>query len=217
MTPYYADDHVTLYHARWEDVPPDLLRAAVLVTDPPYGIALNPIRSRFSRIEGDRMPFDPKPLLDLGLPSVLFGANHYASRLPDSPGWLVWDKREGITSNLQADVELAWTTVASVARMFSLYWNGGGGKAKEAGQEQGGEPSLHPTQKPVALMRWVLQRCPEGTILDPYAGSGTTLVAAKSLNRKAIGVECVERYCEVAAKRLSQEVLGLVAWQVGRR
>ena len=210
MTPYYTDDHVTLYHARWEDVPADLLRADALVTDPPYGIDLNPVRSRFARIEGDARPFDPAPLLALGLPSVLFGANHFADRLPPSAAWLVWDKREGITTNLQADAELAWSNLGGVVRLRSLYWNGGGGKAKEAGQEPTGG-SYHPTQKPVALMRWVIEKCPPGTILDPYAGSGTTLVAAKSLNRKAIGVECVEAYCEVAARRLSQEVLGLTA------
>ena len=69
----------------------------------------------------------------------------------------------------------------------------------------------HPTQKPLEIMEWIVGIAPPGTVLDPYAGSGTTLVAAKSLNRKAIGVECVERYCEVAANRLRQEVLGLVA------
>lgn len=227
MTPYYADDHVTLYHARWEDVPRDLLRADVLVTDPPYGIGWDvdaegtrsKARKRqgsvaFSPIEGDHTPFDPSTLLSLRLPSVLFGGNHYADRLPASPSWVVWDKRvrEGYVTD-QADCEMAWSNLGGPARMFRYVWGGGGTLAKENGRTIGGELplGLHPTQKPVALMRWVIEKCPPGTILDPYAGSGTTLVAAKSLGRKAIGVECVERYCEVAANRLRQEVLGLTA------
>lgn len=225
MTPYYSDDHVTLYHARWEDVPSDLLRADVLVTDPPYGIGYdvsggtrNWTRKRqgtmFPRIEGDDRPFDPAPLLALGMPSVLFGGNHFASRLPDSPSWMVWWKRHsGMSEMDQADCEMAWTNLGGPARLMHHVWVGGGSLAKENGVAAGRDKPVghHPTQKPVALMRWVIERCPNGTVLDPYAGSGTTLVAAKSLNRKAIGVECVERYCEVAANRLRQEVLGLVA------
>ena len=75
--------------------------------------------------------------------------------------------------------------------------------------EKAGQASAHPTQKPVGLMRWCVART-EGLVLDPYMGSGSTLVAAKSLGRKAIGIEIEERYCEIAATRCSQEVLGLV-------
>ena len=210
MQPYYSDDHVTLYHARWEDVPPDLLRADVLVTDPPYGVALD-TKARwnwlpdFDPIEGDDQPFDPAPLLALGLPTVLFGANHFASRLPDARGWLCWDKatRDGLDLK-QAEVEFGWTNFLARPAMLRHMWSG-------AFRDSERSERYHPSQKPVALLRWVLERCPEGSVLDPYSGSGPTLVAAKSLNRKAIGVECVERYCEVAARRLSQEVLGLVA------
>ena len=209
MTPYYADDHVTLYHARWEDVPPDLLRADVLVTDPPYGIGKDGQHRttgghggrkahRFEGWDSDRPGRSAfRRLLGMTSHQVIWGGNYFADMLPPTMGWLVWDKGQRIN---QSDGELAWTSAQVALRIWT-----------ENRVSLLIEGSEHPTQKPVALMRWVIQKCPPGTILDPYAGSGTTLVAAKSLGRKAIGVECVERYCEVAANRLRQEVLGLVA------
>jgi site-specific DNA-methyltransferase (adenine-specific) len=107
-------------------------------------------------------------------------------------------------ANTQADCEMAWTNLGGPARMFRHYWMG-----MLRASEQG--TAYHPTQKPVALMAWVLSKCPDGTVLDPYAGAGPTLVAAKSMGRRAIGVEMAEHYCERAANRLRQEVLGLIA------
>jgi DNA modification methylase len=115
--------------------------------------------------------------------------------------WLIWDKRNDGTSF--ADCELAWTNQRSAARIFRWRWNG-------MCQEHGGrfkEQRLHPTIKPLALMKWCIGFFPETrSVLDPFMGSGTTLVAAKSLGCKAIGIEMNEKYCEVAAQRLSQEV-----------
>jgi hypothetical protein len=156
-------------------------------------------------IAGDDEPFDPTFLLDLGLPTVLFGANHYADRLPARRGWLVWDKRDGDGPTDQSDAEMAWTNVLSVVRVFSARWRG----AMRQGREQI-EGRQHVNQKPVALMAWVLSLVPAGAVLDPFAGSGSTLVAAKEAGRRAIGIEIEERYCEIAANRCRQEVLGLV-------
>jgi site-specific DNA-methyltransferase (adenine-specific) len=227
VTPYYADDLVTIYHGDCREWMPE---ADVIVTDPPYGIGWDAngggSRSRardrrsdpFAPIIGDDLPFNPTALLSLGRPTVLFGANHYASRLPDSPSWFVWDKRVLMASNDQADCEMAWTNLGGPARIFRLVWNGGGSQMLNQ-RDGGGHPFgiaatvpkvLHPSAKPVSLMRWVIGRCPLGTIIDPYMGSGTTLVAAKSLGRHAIGIEIEERYCETAANRCRQEVLGLV-------
>jgi site-specific DNA-methyltransferase (adenine-specific) len=90
--------------------------------------------------------------------------------------------------------------------MFRREWGGGGTLARENGAKT---RSMHPNQKPIALMRWCIEKCPPGTVLDPYMGSGTTIRAAKDLGRKAIGIEIEERYCEIAAKRLAQGVLDL--------
>ena len=209
MKPYYEDDLVTLYHGDCREWMPE---ADVIVTDPPYGIDWNTegkSRQRgatfdFPRVTGDTEPFDPAFLLALGLPSVLFGANHYADRLPPSPSWFVWDKRVSMGSNDQADCEMAWTNLGGPARVYRQVWNGGAGTT----ENRVGRHRVHPTQKPVELMRWVVLRT-AGTVLDPFMGSGSTLVAAKSLGRRAIGIEIEERYCEIAAHRCSQEVLGL--------
>jgi DNA modification methylase len=208
VKPYYEHAGITIYHGDCREVLQHV-SADVLVTDPPYGIAYKPLRgSNGSKmwgsetVAGDDVPFDPEPLLALGLPSILWGANHYASRLPDSGGWLVWDKtpsgiREGF---IYSHAELAWTSATARVHKFSLNWQGA---------DRAGELFWHPTQKAVTLMEWCLGFVPDGTVLDPFMGSGTTLVAAKNLGRKAIGIEIEERYCEIAAKRLAQEVLPL--------
>ena len=211
MTPYYQDDLVTIYHGDALEVMPDLdLTGFVLVADPPYGIALD-TSSRWDwlpdhqPVTGDGEPFDPAPLLALGLPSVLFGANHYASRLPDSRGWFCWDKatRDGLDLK-QAEVEFGWTNFLSRPKMLRHMWSG-------AYRDSERGTRYHPTQKPVVLLRWVLGWTPPAPVLDPYMGSGPTLVAAKEAGRRAIGIEIEERYCEIAAQRCSQEVLGLTA------
>lgn len=206
---YYQDDLVTIYQG---DCRVWLPEADVIVTDPPYGIAYEHWSNvahgtnRFAHIKvfGDDAPFDPGHLLALGKPTVLFGANHYAERLPSSPGWLIWDKRVGRGPTDQSDAEVAWTNVLRTVRVKSIYWGG----IIRTGREQA-DGRVHVMQKPVALMSWVLGYMPDGVILDPYAGSGSTLVAAKNLGRRAIGVEIEEEYCEIAARRCAQEVLGL--------
>lgn len=155
-------------------------------------------------IAGDEQPFDPAHLL-IAPKVILWGGNHFADKLPASRGWLVWDKRDHGPMMDQSDVELAWTNVLTVARKFTRRWSG----AARGGREQS-EGRLHTNQKPVALMQWCLGFLPPATrILDPYAGSGSTLVAAKELGIRAIGIELEERHCETAAQRLSQQSLDL--------
>ncbi len=220
-TPYYSDDHVTLYHGDCRELVHSL-SFDVVVADPPYGIgwdAANAKRGRsrlaeasdFPDIHGDDEPFDPAPWLALARPMVLFGANHYADRLPPASRWLIWDKLDGLTTTKrdvgfcdQADAELAWTNLGGPARLYSQRWLGMLKAGRDASIKR-----RHPTEKPVELMTWVLVQVPDGVVLDPYMGSGTTPRAAKDLGRRAIGIEIDERYCEIAARRCAQEVLAL--------
>jgi site-specific DNA-methyltransferase (adenine-specific) len=211
MVPYYQDNLVTIYHADSEELIP-AIEADVVITDPPYGIKYSPSQNGKKAwgnktftgktvVKNDDQLFDPSILLgfkDL----ILFGGNYFADKLPPTSEWIVWDKRAGLTSNDFADCELIYTSGKGVARLFTHRWSGA------LRDSERGEPRVHPTQKPVALMKWLIERT-TGLILDPYMGSGTTLVAAKALGRKAIGIEIEERYCDIAATRCSQEVLGL--------
>lgn len=190
-------------------VMPLLGRFDAVVTDSPYGIGFSHgggggKLARSTRLDhmpiiGDERPFDPAPLLALGIPAVLWGGNHFADRLPASQSWLTWDKRCADYSNDQADCEMAWTNLGFPARMFRHVWNGmlRGSESKT--------PRVHPTQKPVALMEWCLGFLPDAkTILDPFMGSGTTLVACQRLGRMGTGVELDPEYYEIACRRVDE-------------
>ena len=216
MTPYYSDDACTIYHGDCREVAPVLGESFTLVTDPPYGMGWNTDTSRFSggtsasvarrgigrtdwgSVHADDSPFNPSPWL--AYPNVvLWGSNHFAARLPVGTT-LVWIKRfDAAFGSFLSDAELAW-----VKGGHGVYCSRDTSMAGEA------RARVHPTQKPLGIMRWSIERAGgERTVLDPFMGSGTTLRAAKDLNRKAIGIEIEERYCEIAASRLAQEVLAL--------
>lgn len=187
----------------------DLPRTLAIISDPPYGVSERCDRKAkgrgnlaecndFPPIYGDSTPFNPWPWVAFKK-CVLFGANHYAPKLPPSPSWIVWDKRGGTGSNDNADCELAWAKDAGPARVVYHYWNG------MLRDSERGEARVHPTQKPVVVMEWIIQRYTDecDTVLDPYAGSGTTLVAAAKLGRHFLGFEISEEYCAIARKRLA--------------
>lgn len=226
MTPYYDDGQCVIYHGDCREIIPGLgftrFKPPLVLTDPPYGIGERTNRREAGRstklarandfppVYGDDGPFNPAHLLDFPR-LVLFGANHYADRLPPSPSWLVWDKLAGMTGrravgfNDNGDAELAWTNLGGPVRLISHRWMGAFRDSERT------EARVHPTQKPVALMAWIIANWTEVSdlVCDPYMGSGPVLRAAKNLGRRAIGIEIEERYCEVAVKRLQQEVLPL--------
>jgi DNA modification methylase len=112
--------------------------------------------------------------------------------------WLVWDKRHPNGTAFLADAEVAWMSGGHGVYIFSKTWQGC----------IRSEPAEHPTQKPIALMAWCIEKARvAGVILDPYMGSGTTLVAAYQAGRQAIGIDIEERYCEIAARRIEDAVL----------
>lgn len=208
MRPVYDQDGIVIYHGDCRDVLPSLTTIPQLVlTDPPYGIALKTDYSTlhgstrtYEPVAGDDEPFDPAPLLHFPR-LILWGANHYRERLPEGGGWLVWDKRRGTGSNMFADAELAWCSFPTPVRLFSCLW----GVNRDA--EHGN--FIHPTQKPVALMRWALDLFsePGDLILDPYMGSGPVAEACRDMGRGYLGIELEESYCEAAIRRLAQDTL----------
>lgn len=228
MKPYYQDSAVTIYHGDCREILPALPKVDLVLTDPQYGIGfkVDAKRSRksgldFGRSSGgslncnwiplqnsDRTPFDPAPWLDFD-EVILWGANNYASALPASRGWLVWDKLGDKQPSNFGDCELAWTSFDMPIRIWRQLWRG---LVREGEDNAANSPKLHPCQKPIELMRWSLGFSQtKGRVLDPYMGSGTTLRAAKDLGRKAIGIEIEEHYCEIAAKRMAQEVLQILS------
>jgi len=177
-----------------------------VITDPPYGIDYDASHTKYKNgidrgvLSWDKEPYDPSPILALNLPTILWGGNCFASRLPDHPGWLCWDKaiRNGVNIR-QADMELAWTNFIRRSRTFRHLWVGA------YRDSESGIRNVHPCQKPVALMLWCLSLLPQAkVIIDPYMGSGSTGVACAKLGRSFIGIERDSHYFAIAEQRIRQ-------------
>jgi len=225
VTPYYADELVTLYLGDCREVT-DWLAADVLVTDPPYGRGWKQGTTRHNGkkdadghagIAGD----EDTSLRDWALSAwgnrlaVVFGDLMLAppagakqvGAYRKAPGAGSKGTFGGFLRDLEA-VYLIGPWAAGLNGRSSLVETGARSHAS-----QYGVPGRygHPHAKPVDVMETLISACPSGTIADPFAGSGSTLVAARNLGRRAIGVELEERYCERAALRLSQMTLDLEA------
>jgi len=196
--------NATLYLGDCMDILPTLDKVDAVITDPPYGINENSkkVASRgklaapkdYGDFDWDKAP-PPDALIELirtkGQYQAFFGGNYFT--LPPTSCWLVWDKLNG--SNDFADCELAWTNWPKAVRRLQWRWNGM--------IRQGNEERYHPTQKPLEVMKWVIELCPKAnTILDPFMGSGTTGVAAVQMGRKFIGIEREPKYFKIACKRI---------------
>lgn len=226
MSVYYQDDLVTLYHGDCLQVT-EWLAADVLVTDPPYGMnhaprgTYNPTtgklqKANLSVIANDKTTDVRDAMLTAWAdrPAVIFGTWR-VNRPANTSHRLIWWKKGQPPGPANApfmlqDEEiyiLGAGFVSSSPPMRSVI------ATSENRQGAHGEAARigHPTPKPVGLMELLIARCPAGVIADPFAGSGATLIAARNLGRAAIGVELEERYCELIAKRLSQQAFDLGA------
>lgn len=207
---YYQekDPDLRIYCGDCLEIMPLLEKVDLVLTDPPYGInadlemhkksgqqfgnAAAP-KGKYEYSNWDACP-PPQQIIELMLKNsthqIIFGGNFF--NLPPTRCLLIWDKQNG--SNAFADCEIAWTNLDKPIRIKRHLWNG---MLRKNGEDRNG----HPTQKPQEIMQWCLGFS-EGLVLDPFLGSGTTLVACKELNRNGIGIEISAKYCAIAKQRL---------------
>jgi len=198
----------TLHLADCLTIIDDLPHIDAVVTDPPYGAktdtdytrfsgGLSPSRNHHQGIKGDDLPFDPAPWLSFPK-VVLFGYQYFAAKVPVGT-ILVWNKKRPTQlGTFMSDCELAWQKGGHGVYLFNHVWHGFD-RESERGK------TLHPTQKPVALFKWIIERQklkPGATILDPYLGSGATGIAALELGFNFIGAEIEPSYFEIAKQRI---------------
>ncbi len=199
---------IELYLGDCRDVLPSLPKVDAVVTDPPYGMNWDTDSTRYSGgrrghrsrrregrsdwgdVQNDDEPFDPTPWLSFKQ-VILWGANHFGQRLPVGTT-LVWIKRlDPAFESFLSDAEVAWMKGGhGVYCRRDLSMNHATGVARD-----------HPTQKPVGIMMWCIQKT-KGTVLDPFMGSGTTGIAAVKLGRKFVGVEIESGHFDSACKRI---------------
>jgi DNA modification methylase len=230
MTPYYEEDGITIYHGDCREILPTLAKDSVdlILTDPPYGVDFQSSfrQESFEKIVGDQSQEAALQGLQAALPVLTYDRHLYIfgrfdlSRLPlTTPVELIWDKGYLGMGNL----ELPWAYqheyiqfCVSLKRQRNREKDGR--KSLAARLRRGsilsfprpdGNTFTHPTEKPIGLLRELIESSSRigECVLDCFSGSGSTLAAAKAEGRKAIGIEIEEKYCEIAARRLSQRVL----------
>ena len=201
---FYRDHLTTIYHSRCEEVILTLPNNYLLLTDPPYGLGDRMIAGqsntqwskKWNKAETSSAVWDQetanatlmRELIDRAKHSIIWGGNDYD--FPPTRCWLIWQKPERSFSC--ADAEMAWTDLDAVSRTFDGLRNYHNWK-------------WHPTEKPLPLMEWCLEQV-KGAIefvLDPFMGSGTTLIAARRAGIRSIGIEQREEYCQAAVDRLN--------------
>jgi site-specific DNA-methyltransferase (adenine-specific)/modification methylase len=199
----------------------ELKSADALVSDPPYGKGYQhrgngnglAAITNLKAIIGDDKPYDPAPWLhefnaysEKSKPVLLFGADHYKTRLPEHGRFICWDKSCGQgPANSFTDAEFMWTNRRNPRSIVRHFWMG----CMRSGQDspKKGEHKPHPSGKPVEVMTWCLDHCRIGlgkTVLDPYMGSGSTGVACLQTGRKFIGVEIDPEYYAIACARIAK-------------
>lgn len=184
----------------------------VVMADPPYGIGLTDKASHGqdgAASAGEYKPIEGDHSTELAIgafrkyghaPGCWWGANYYASALPDTGGWLVWWK--DIVGDRFSAAEMAWTHRTGRVLGMRHQWHG------MIRDSERGEKRQHPTQKPVAVIGWALQQIGDGVILDPFAGSGPTYLAAEALGRTVVGYEIDPGYCDVIVQRWEELTSG---------
>lgn len=187
--------NATLYLADCMEVLPTIDRVDAVITDPPYGISANKQtlgkgKKEFARGGDwdDAVP-DIRILLDAADMACFWGGNYFSDQLPVTNDWLIWHKLNDGRSF--SECEMAWTNFGRQTRHLSHHWSG--------------EEKLHPTMKPLAVMKWCIEQAGKPqTILDPFMGSGTTGVAAVQMGRSFIGIEREPSYFDIACRRIEQ-------------
>ncbi len=227
MTPYYQDDSVTIYHGDCLDVLPDLAPVDLIATDPPYGVAYvtswrsrgDPLRKDVANDKNLNVVAEAWPL---AMALLRENSHWYAFASPrkiheaesifqGSKHILAWDKGDrGTVGDLECGFGEAWEAIFYGMKGRRAL----NGKRPRTVIRQDWSSTMdpvHPTVKPCALLGKLISwsTFPGESVLDPFMGSGTTLRAAKDLGRTAIGIELEEKYCEIAARRMCQEVLAL--------
>lgn len=210
MKAYYQDDYATIYHGDCGEIMPHIHKVDLVLADPPYGMDFqsNYRIRKHSKIKNDEsLPLD---LIYMSLRQATRAAYFFCrwdniGQLPKATSVIAWVKNNWSMGDLEHEHGRQWEACCFypkhghefVKRIPDVII------ADRTGND------LHPTEKPVSLLATIIAANVGETILDPFMGSGTTLVAAKQLGRKAIGIEIEEKYCEIAAKRLQQEYLPL--------
>lgn len=208
--------NATLYLGDCMDILPTLDKVDAVITDPPYGIDYDPTihkkyngqKNDMKKIHGDDSEINMSLIFSMKCKKIIWGAENMYKQLPHRGRWYCWHKRSpAMNPNTMrgGDFELAWADEESgFYKFFNLIH---GGVINNDSLTGNNAERFHPTQKPIALMKWCIEQAgnPE-TILDPFMGSGTTGVAAIQLGRKFIGIEREPKYFEIACKRIEQAV-----------
>ena len=208
--PYYEEPGITIYHGDCRDILPSLPKVDLVLTDPPYGIEFEYASYKDTRINWESLMSTFVPLAITQstffiMPSCgIDRLGWWYKNFP--PKWIIaWYK--GSPGHLSKIGFNDWESILcwrKQPKQMHDYF-----QTKCGFDDPESEKGSHPCPKPTQWSNWLVSRgSPDGgTVLDPFMGSGTTLRAAKDLGRKAIGIEIEEKYCEIAVKRLAQEVL----------